>query len=357
MPLETATFINQLVETNPTGTDNANQGDNHLRLIKAAVKNTFPNVTGAVTATHTQLNTAYLPLAGGALTGAVTSSSTITASGFSGPLTGNVTGNVTGNATGNAGTATALQTARTINGVAFNGTANISYTTDAVAEGATNRYYTDARARAAVSATGTGLTYNNTTGVFTFTPPNTDAVAEGATNRYYTDARARLAVSATGTGLAYNNTTGVFTFSGVSSVAGRTGAITLDIADVTNLQASLNGKLNTSGGSLSGNLSVTGSITATGDITAFSDERLKSSIVTLAGALDKVKAMRGVSFVGKLDWKPRIGVIAQEVEAVIPEVVNTNEQGLKSVAYGNLVGVLIEAVKELEARLAELERR
>lgn len=56
MGLETGTFINSLVVTNPTGNDGKSQGDDHLRLLKSTIKNTFPNVTGAVTATHTQLN-------------------------------------------------------------------------------------------------------------------------------------------------------------------------------------------------------------------------------------------------------------------------------------------------------------
>lgn len=350
MPLETATFINQLVETNPTGSDNANQGDNHLRLVKSVLKSTFPNITGAVTATQAQLNTAYLPLVGGALTGAVTSSSTVAASGFTGPLTGAVTGN--------ASTATALQTARTINGVSFNGTANISFTTDATAEGATNLYYTNARARSAVSATGTGLAYNSTTGVFTFTPPNTDGVAEGSTNLYFTNARARSAISVTGSG-SYNSTTGVITITAppVTSVAGKTGAVTLAIADTSGLQTALDAKLNLTGGSLSGNLSVTGTVTATGDITAFSDLRLKTNVETITEALYKVKAMRGVTFTSRLDHRERVGVIAQEVERVVPEAVTTHDHGMKSVAYGNLVGLLIEAVKDLAAKVEELERR
>lgn len=57
MALETGTYISDLVVTNPVGaTDTKGQGDDHLRLIKAALKNTFPNITGAVTKTHTQLN-------------------------------------------------------------------------------------------------------------------------------------------------------------------------------------------------------------------------------------------------------------------------------------------------------------
>ncbi len=56
MALESTTYINGLVTTNPTGTDPRSQGDDHLRLIKSTVKATLPNLTGAVTSTHTELN-------------------------------------------------------------------------------------------------------------------------------------------------------------------------------------------------------------------------------------------------------------------------------------------------------------
>lgn len=343
MGLESATYINGLVDTNPTSSDNANQGDNHLRLIKAAIKATFPNITGAVTATHTALNTAYLPLTGGTVSGAITAS---------------------GGVSGNASTATALQTARTINGVSFNGTANIAFTADAVADGTTNQYFTTARARAAISASG-DLSYNATTGVISFSATgapvvsvagktgsvtlNTTDVAEG-TRLYYTDARARAAVSVSGAG-SYNNLTGVITVNAapVTSVAGKTGAVTLAISDTSGLQGALDGKFSTSGGT------ITGSITATGDITAFSDSRTKSNVETITEAMYKVKAMRGVSYISKYDMAEHIGVIAQEVERVVPEVVHTHSNGLKSVAYQNLVGLLIEAIKALELRVAELE--
>ena len=98
-----------------------------------------------------------------------------------------------------------------------------------------------------------------------------------------------------------------------------------------------------------GNKDITGfrNITATNDITAFSDKRLKSDIETIDNALDKVMNMRGVSFIKQAEKK--IGVIAQEVEKVLPEVVSDGEY--KSVAYGNMVGVLIEAIKELKSEL------
>jgi len=56
MALESTTYINGLVATNPTGTDARSQGDDHIRMVKSAVKTTFPNITGAVTPTHTELN-------------------------------------------------------------------------------------------------------------------------------------------------------------------------------------------------------------------------------------------------------------------------------------------------------------
>jgi alpha-tubulin suppressor-like RCC1 family protein len=98
----------------------------------------------------------------------------------------------------------------------------------------------------------------------------------------------------------------------------------------------------------------TGDLTAGGNITALSDRTLKSNITTISDALNKVVSLRGVEF----DWIESgghgIGVIAQEVEEVIPEVVLTH-MGLKSVAYGNLIAVLIEAIKDQDKRIKLLE--
>ena len=105
------------------------------------------------------------------------------------------------------------------------------------------------------------------------------------------------------------------------------------------------------------NLTSTGTITAATDVTVSSDVRFKSNIKTIDSALDKVKAMRGVYFDkhGAED-KRSVGVIAQEMQEVMPEVVVTDDTEDKhlSVAYGNLVGVLIEAVKELSEEVSEL---
>ena len=85
-------------------------------------------------------------------------------------------------------------------------------------------------------------------------------------------------------------------------------------------------------------------ITVTGTVDSASDVILKENIKTIDNALDKVTKLRGVEYDYKENKKHSIGVIAQEVEEVLPELVNGSEQ--KSVAYGNIAAVLIEAIKE-----------
>ena len=105
-------------------------------------------------------------------------------------------------------------------------------------------------------------------------------------------------------------------------------------------------------------LHVIGNILASGNITAFSDIKLKDNIEVIPNALDKVVQIRGVTFDRIDEEVPRqSGVIAQEVEKVLPEVVITNKDGIKSVAYGNLVGLLIESIKELKVEINELKER
>jgi len=105
-------------------------------------------------------------------------------------------------------------------------------------------------------------------------------------------------------------------------------------------------------------MSAAGAATFNNDVTAFSDVILKDNIDTIDNALDRVKGMRGVFFDRKDNKQQRqTGVIAQEVEPFLPEVVREtkDEKKIKSVAYGNMVGVLIEAIKELNAKVEELQ--
>jgi len=96
-----------------------------------------------------------------------------------------------------------------------------------------------------------------------------------------------------------------------------------------------------------------------------SDKRFKKKIRPLSGALSKVLALRGVSFEWRqheypemnFDAKRHVGFIAQEVEDVIPEVVDTNPAGYKSVQYANLTALLVEAIKEQQMQIEELKAR
>ena len=112
-------------------------------------------------------------------------------------------------------------------------------------------------------------------------------------------------------------------------------------------------------------MDMSGNLTMAGNVTAYSDIRLKENIEVITDALNKVKQIRGVTFTRNdaEDKEQRhAGVIAQEVEIVLPEVVAEDNSGVKNVAYGNMVGLLIEAIKEQqqiidsqEDRLARLE--
>lgn len=96
-----------------------------------------------------------------------------------------------------------------------------------------------------------------------------------------------------------------------------------------------------------------GNFTAAGNVTAYSDARLKHDVHQIADALDIVQALRGVRYKWNRDNSPGVGFIAQELEAVLPELV-LNSGTTKSVAYGNITAVLVEAVKELRAEVAML---
>ena len=109
-----------------------------------------------------------------------------------------------------------------------------------------------------------------------------------------------------------------------------------------------------------GNLSINGSITATGDITAFSDRRLKSEIERIQGGLEKVSKINGYTYIQ--NNKRSTGCVAQEVMEVLPEAVlevynGTAEETLYTLAYGNLAGLFVEAIKELKGELDALKKK
>jgi len=98
--------------------------------------------------------------------------------------------------------------------------------------------------------------------------------------------------------------------------------------------------------------------TAAGNITAYSDIRIKTNIEKITGALDKVDQLNGYTFDRTdINTTRQTGVIAQEVLKVLPEAVLGTEETTYGVAYGNMVGLLIEAIKELRAEVTDLKAR
>lgn len=207
--------------------------------------------------------------------------------------------------------------------------------------------------------TDTGFTYNPSTGILTSTAfagnltgnvtgtvsslsnHTTTNLAEG-TNQYFTTARARAALSQ-GTGITYNSTSGQI-------------SIGQAVATNSNVQFA---NLTTTG-----TIQSTGAITSAGDVTAFgtvSDARKKENIVRIENALSKVSNLNGYTF-NYIGNETRLaGVMAQELLEVLPEVVyeikdETSEDSYYAVRHGNIVGLLIEAIKDLKAEVDELKR-
>jgi hypothetical protein len=144
---------------------------------------------------------------------------------------------------------------------------------------------------------------------------------------------------------------------------------TLTVANQLSCQANLSvtgdvgigGSLNTDNIDVVNTLNVTGDITATtitaDTITESSDVILKENIAPLSGAGDMVSKLRGVKYNRKGSEREEIGVLAQEVEEIAPELVHTDSDGLKSVNYGRLSAILIDAVKELQEEIRQLKSK
>jgi hypothetical protein len=98
----------------------------------------------------------------------------------------------------------------------------------------------------------------------------------------------------------------------------------------------------------------TGQLSST-NFDSLSDINKKTDIETIGNALELVMMLRGVTFKWKDNGHKSMGLIAQELEAIIPEVVITNENGEKSVTYGSLIGLLVESIKELNKQVIEIK--
>jgi len=342
---------------------------------------------------------------------------------------------------------------QTAGGIVLAKTADL--TTANVAE-VTNLYFTQTRARDSVSATGS-ISYDNATGVFSFTQGNTDSVLEGVTNLYFTNARADARVSPAfdsanvaltnasaafdsantktvaadlttanvaevtnlyftnersfanlvsasttslqeGTNLYFTNTRAVAALSGQSVSMGEVtitgnlfvlgnvvefntetltvedkniflanGAASAAVADgagitVDGANATLTYVNSGDKWEFNKNLSVTGDMAATGNITSpffysESDIALKEDVNPITNALKKVLKLTGVDFIWKKTNQKGLGVIAQDVEKIIPHIVSTSKSGYKTVQYDSLIPLLVEAIKEQQKQIDELRKK
>jgi hypothetical protein len=105
-------------------------------------------------------------------------------------------------------------------------------------------------------------------------------------------------------------------------------------------------------------LTATGNITASGDVITNSDERLKSNIRPIDNALELVSQLEGKMYT-KDNRDNQIGLIAQQVERVLPQLVHSgpDEMAIKSVNYQNIVALLIEAIKEQQVQITQLQEQ
>ena len=185
---------------------------------------------------------------------------------------------------------------------------------------------------------GTNVSVNATTGTVTVT------AATQTANDFTNTLKSKLDNIATGA----TANTGTTTASNTQTFTNKSGNISQWTNNSNYFVKGLTSPLQASTGQFAG------AIVAGGDVTAFSDKKLKDNILTLDGS--KVFDMRGVSFTrNDLDNKESSGVIAQELEKIAPELVHEDEDGIKGVAYGNVVGYLIEAVKLLKEEIEELK--
>jgi hypothetical protein len=249
-------------------------------------------------------------------------SPTLTGGGASGTWGISITGS-SASTTGNAATATKLATARAINGVNFDGSAAIT-----IADG-----------------TKLPLAGGTMTGDIIFPTDGRDHSPMGT----YDSTKTQQIWSM---GAAYRNSATGVNFGTLYGAAYKH----------TN---------NATGGAMAGNhqfvwcqngvgtAALGDGVWTSGNVTAYSDIRVKTNIEVIPDALHKVTQLSGYTFdrIDRPEVGRQTGVIAQEVLKVLPEAVYGDEQGKYSVAYGNLVGLLIESIKELNAKVETLEAR
>jgi hypothetical protein len=171
-----------------------------------------------------------------------------------------------------------------------------------------------------------------------------------------------LTISCGLSGTSYNGSSDItITNTGVRSIAAGTG-VSVSATTGDNCSISIGQSVATSASPTFAGLTINGAITATGDITAYfsSDKRFKSNIQLIPNALEKVNKLNGVTWTWNEDVNevtkttPNTGLIAQEVQEVLPEVVMEREDGHLGLDYSKMVGLLVEAIKEQQTQIHSL---
>lgn len=225
----------------------------------------------------------------------------------------------------------------------------------------------------------TNLYYTNQRAFANLLSASTSSLQEG-TNLYFTNTRAIAALAGQSVSIGEATVTGnlivlgnvvefntetlvvedkniVLANGSPTSAAANNSGITVDGANATLLYLSDGDKWR-----FNKNLDVSGSIDATGQITSpffysESDATLKENITPIKNPLKKILGLVGVNFKWKSNKQKSLGVIAQEVEKIIPEIVGRSNTGMKTVQYDSLIPLLIEAIKEQQIQIDELRKK
>ena len=302
--------------------------------------------TGAVTVTATDTNTTYSVGDGGLTTNDFTNADHSKLNG------------IADNATANAGDITGVTAGTGMSGGGTSGTVTLNCSITNNNQLSNGAGYT----------TNTGTTTASNSQTFTNKTWNGASIAQGyLTGQSGTNTGDQTTVSGnagSATVLATARNIGGVSFNGSANID-LPGVNSAGSMNTSGTAANLSGTPNISVGTIAASGTISGTaVTMTGDITSntSSDIALKENIINIPNPLEKISKIGGYMF----DWKDHgyedvhgkghdTGIIAQEIEAILPEIVNTRETGIKAVNYMKLIPLLVESIKELKTELDKLK--
>ena len=258
-----------------------------------------------------------------------------------------------------------LKLATASSGVSITGDIAVSGTVDGVDIAALNTTVAGKANTSSLATVATSGAYSDLTGSPTI-PTNTNQLTNGAGFTTYSSNQATDSTSSVTFNSVGINANGHLTLAAGTWTGETTGKIQRHSTHMY-FQTDNSGNFifrNSNGGEGFYVVASSGAVVSSNNITAYSDIRLKKDVKTIENALDKVTKLRGVEYTRIENEEREIGVIAQEVKEVIPELVTVNENSdsfengisdIHTMKYQNTVGLLIEAIKELEKKVSDLE--